>query len=63
VSAEHIRSAALSLEHTRKIAFEVMKERASVRLDDLDEGTQAATDEEELLDLINEPKFGSTLKH
>ena len=62
-SAVHVRSAALTLEHTRRMALEVTQESPPNHIDgfDTEDGRQAEEDERPLP--ARNSKFGSIMKH
>jgi hypothetical protein len=62
-SAAHVRSAALSLEHTRRMAYEVTQEPLSQMMDDLDGEDGHRSEEDELVLSARNQKFGSVMKH
>lgn len=63
VSAAHVRTAALSLEHTRKMALEVIQESLPHNIDDLDTKDDRQVEDDELSLMIGDQKFGSVMKH
>jgi len=62
-SAEHIRNAALTLEHMRRMAFEVAQEPLSHSMADLDGEDGRLIDEDKPHHPARNQKFGSVMKH
>lgn len=62
-SAKHIRMAALTLEHTRRLAQEVAYEVEVECADNAGENGRRVMEEDEFLEQLRNPKFGSAMKH
>lgn len=61
--AEHIRNAALALEQTRRVAFEVAQEASLEGGEILDEANDTSLEEDEPFLSVRNQKFGSVMKH
>jgi hypothetical protein len=61
VGAAHVRNAALALEHTRRMAFEVAQEQYLMAA--CETGAEDARQDDEREFAKRNPKFGSVMKH
>lgn len=62
-SAAHIRSAALTLEHTRRVAFEITQETPYDDIGDADMDDSRPAKENKQKLPVRSQKFGSVMKH